>query len=48
MELEVLEPHFGLQAAAERFVPGSNITARSLRTEIDNGYLSRKKIAGKL
>jgi PAB1-binding protein PBP1 len=42
------EPHYSLAEAAERFFPRSRITGRSLRTEIDKGFLPRKKIAGKL
>ena len=31
-----------------RFFPGGVITGRSLRTEINKGFLARKKVAGKL
>jgi hypothetical protein len=48
MELGAVEPHYSLEDAAKRFFPGGKITARSLRTEIENGCLPRKKIAGKL
>ena len=44
----LIEPHYSLEEAAARFFPGGKITGRSLRTEIDKGHLSRKKIAGKL
>jgi hypothetical protein len=43
-----IEPHYSLEQAAAMFFPGHIITARSLRTEIQNGYLPRKKVAGKL
>jgi hypothetical protein len=43
-----IEPYFSLAEAAAKFFPGGKITARSLRTEIENGYLPRIKIAGKL
>jgi len=48
MELGDVEPHYSLEEAASRFFPGGWITGRSLRTEIGNGFLPRKKIAGKL
>jgi hypothetical protein len=44
----MIEPHYSLGQAAELFFPGGTITARSLRTEIQNGYLPLKKVAGKL
>jgi hypothetical protein len=47
MELGDVEPHYSLEEAASRFFPGGRITERSLRTEIGNGFLPRKKIAGK-
>jgi hypothetical protein len=48
MELGRVEPHYSLKEAASLFFPGGKITGRSLRTEIENGFLPRKKIAGKL
>jgi hypothetical protein len=44
----MIELHYSLEEAAARLFPGGKITARSLRTEIQNGYLPRKKVAGKL
>jgi hypothetical protein len=44
----MLEQHYSLDEAADRFFPGGRITGRSLRTEIERGRLPRKKIAGKL
>jgi hypothetical protein len=48
MELGDVEPHYDLDEAASRFFPGGVITGRSLRTEINKGFLPRKKVAGKL
>ena len=43
-----IEPHYSLEEAAKRFFPGGVITGRSLRTEINKGFLPRKNVAGKL
>jgi len=46
-EVYKIEPYYSLAEAAIRFFPGGKITARSLRTEIDNGNLLASNIAGK-
>jgi len=43
----IVEPHYTLKEAVERFFPGGNITVRSLRTEIRKGRLHVAEVAAK-